>query len=120
MIGLGLLGASCRNRSDREGGEYGKTTESMNDTTFQENRTSYSTEMHARLAKLDAKIRELGTSGSEKTREAAEKLRVDRDKLATKIDEIPEQSKSGWDKFKSAVSRDFDSLQEKVDSAFKD
>ncbi len=121
VLAMGLVAASCRGRSSHdEGGEYGKSVEKMDDTTFDSTRKSFSADMHERLARLDARMRELGVSGSEKTREAAEKLRVDRDKLATKVDEIDMHAKKGFDKFESNLKKDFSDLERKVDSAFKD
>jgi hypothetical protein len=116
---LTLLAVGCRDRVDTtERTGYSKTSETARDD-FEQTRKTYSVHVNERLQKLDERLRELAQRGTQRARDAANQLRIERDRLAPRVNDAAKQTKAGWDRFETELSRGFDNLENRLEAAFQ-
>lgn len=117
VLTSGLLATTaCRDRTDNpDRSRFGKTAETANDD-FTQARNAFEAHARERLSRIDARIRELESRGEAKGREMIPELRAKRDEAARELDEIGRETKAGWDRFESDVSRRFDEIDRNLDA----
>lgn len=99
-------------------GETAEPTVSADDD-FLQTRTTFRTTMRERLSRLDERLERLEDRTDAEARDAAARLRATRDELSSRIETIDDRAESGWDEFRSDVSRSFDQLERNVDAALE-
>lgn len=110
-----LATSACRDRADTEHTRFGKATETANDD-FAHTRNTFDTHARERLSRIDARIRELEARGETKGRQMLPELRAKRDEAARELAEIGRETKAGWDRFESDLSRRLDEIERELDA----
>lgn len=118
FAGAALIGtAACRERPSSMDNDDRVTAGKpiADDDDFIQTRTAYQTTTEERLHRIESRIDRLESRTDPAGHSAAVQLRARVDELGDRVEQIQNQTESGWDRFEADTTRSLDQLEQDLD-----